>query len=173
MEQNVDLSHKSNLYPTELKSQHSNSSNNNIENAQVTYKRQKKAELVKDKPQQNATLDRIWGGLRSIDKDKLVEERTNILRKQHEYNKQTKKDQDVNVSLEKAKNSTIQKEHTRLYDEQKNTVISQNQKTKQQKNVLGNDQQNQLNDNKAHVVKNYEKMIEKESVNKQIQENEN
>lgn len=63
------------------------SSFTNIDDAYNIYKLNKKSELVK-KPleEKQDSLDRIWGGLRSIDKDKFVEDRLQVLKKFNEFN---------------------------------------------------------------------------------------
>jgi len=45
------------------------------------YKQSKKSELVRKQKEKENVLDSIWGGLRSIDKDKFVEDRAEVLRK--------------------------------------------------------------------------------------------
>lgn len=73
-------------------------------------------QFVKDSKHKENSLEKIWGGLHSIDKDRNVEQRMQVLKAYHEFNHQK--------AQEQAKNEDRQK-HALLENAKKESTLLQ------------------------------------------------
>lgn len=112
---------------------------NTIEDAYNVYKQSKKAELVKNNANNAQVLDNIWGGLRSIDKDKNTQERMKVLKMYHEQNNQMISEHQRDQKMQKERKKEIGQMQSQMHEEYRNDLKLQQQSHKELQRKLGND----------------------------------